>query len=215
MIIIIMMVICFILSWQGLQQSAARKNNIRIIGTVWELKKNNRQVFWEVLERIIGGLFEHIRRRPRWHVGYDSCLVGVWLYSVAIQEEWPIICNQACKNRACGYKLHPITSQVIPQQWNKIFAVCNLCCIANGMFNNIMTIAYHHKKLWVMEVSNFVCLLLQSQSLIVWIGTSLTEAGGETETVLLDYSSWSFPSLLLSCKCKKNSESAESSLWNV
>jgi len=32
-----------------------RKNNVRIIGTVWELKKNNRKLFSEVLERIFDG----------------------------------------------------------------------------------------------------------------------------------------------------------------
>jgi len=27
---------------------------VKIIGVVWELKKNNRQFYWEMLERIIG-----------------------------------------------------------------------------------------------------------------------------------------------------------------
>ena len=32
-----------------------RKNNVWIIGTVWELKRIIGNFFWEVLERIIGG----------------------------------------------------------------------------------------------------------------------------------------------------------------
>ena len=53
---------CFILSWQDVPLSPAiicsnkgRKNNVRIIGTIWELKKNNRKLFSEVLERIFDG----------------------------------------------------------------------------------------------------------------------------------------------------------------
>ena len=30
------------------------------------------------------------------------------------------ICDQACKNRACGHKLHPISLKVISQCWNRI-----------------------------------------------------------------------------------------------
>ena len=37
-------------------------------------------------------------------------------------------CDRACKNRACGHKLHFVVLQVIShdQYWNRIFAFCNL-----------------------------------------------------------------------------------------
>ena len=42
-----------------------------------------------------------------------------------------MICDRACKNRACGHKLHPVMLQTISQYSNRIFVFCNLQYKAN------------------------------------------------------------------------------------
>jgi len=69
--IIMTMMMCFILSWQGVgivsivSSNKGRKNNIRIIGTVWELRKNNRQFFLGSAGKNNRWIFGYIR--PRIH----------------------------------------------------------------------------------------------------------------------------------------------------
>jgi len=68
------------------------------------------------------------------HNTNNTCgMYSIWWYRITnlLDRDGISKCDWACENRACGHKLHPITLQVITQQWNKIFTFCDLWCIAN------------------------------------------------------------------------------------
>ena len=67
-----------------------------------------------------------------WNVNYNMSYNCISLYSIKIclgaycsKIHDIYICDQACENRACGHKLHPITLQS-DQYWKSIFPFCNL-----------------------------------------------------------------------------------------